>query len=146
MISEFVEYVKQVWKNKPNVSSPLNADRLNHMEAGIENNSKKIKETVLEVNELTEKILTAKYFEISVTTSSNKDIPTGMYRANAYIANADAYPSDKKVIAKFPIAVRTKNDAGRSGTISYRDSDGFIGVAYIQPDTDMIISCVAFFI
>lgn len=55
MISEFVEYVKQVWKNKPNVSSPLNADRLNHMEAGIENNSKKIKETVTVVNELTEK-------------------------------------------------------------------------------------------
>ena len=54
MISEFVEYVKQVWKNKPNVSSPLNADRLNHMEAGIENNSKKIKETVTAVNELTE--------------------------------------------------------------------------------------------
>ena len=56
MISEFVEYVKQVWKNKPNVSSPLNADRLNHMESGIENNSKKIKETVTEVNELTEKM------------------------------------------------------------------------------------------
>lgn len=55
MISEFVEYVKQVWKNKPNVSSPLNADRLNHMESGIENNSKKIKETVTAVNELTEK-------------------------------------------------------------------------------------------
>lgn len=55
MISEFVEYVKQVWKNKPNVNSPLNADRLNHMEAGIENNSKKIKETVTAVNELTEK-------------------------------------------------------------------------------------------
>lgn len=54
MISEFVEYVKQVWKNKPNVSSPLNADRLNHMEDGIENNSKKIKETVTAVNELTE--------------------------------------------------------------------------------------------
>ena len=54
MISEFVEYVKQVWKNKPNVSSPLNADRMNHMEAGIENNSKKIKETVTAVNELTE--------------------------------------------------------------------------------------------
>lgn len=54
MISEFVEYVKQTWKNKPNVSSPLNADRLNHMEAGIENNSKKIKETVTAVNELTE--------------------------------------------------------------------------------------------
>lgn len=56
MISEFVEYVKQTWKNKPNVSSPLNADRLNHMEDGIENNSKKIKETVTAVNGLTESI------------------------------------------------------------------------------------------
>lgn len=54
MISEFVEYVKQVWKDKPNTSSPLNATRLNHMESGIENNSKKIKETVTAVNELTE--------------------------------------------------------------------------------------------
>lgn len=52
MISEFVEYVKQAWKNKPNVSSPLNADRLNHMEDGIENNSKKIKEIVPQVNAL----------------------------------------------------------------------------------------------
>lgn len=41
MISEFVEYVKQTWKNKPNSSSPLNADRMNHTEDGIENNSKK---------------------------------------------------------------------------------------------------------
>lgn len=56
MISEFVEYVKQVWKDKPNTSSPLNATRLNHMESGIENNSKKIKGTITEVNELTEKL------------------------------------------------------------------------------------------
>ena len=54
MISEFVEYVKQAWNNKPNVSSPLNADRLNHMEDGIKNNSNKIKEIVPAVNELTE--------------------------------------------------------------------------------------------
>lgn len=56
MISEFVEYVKQAWKNKPNASSPLNADRLNHMEDGIENNSNKIKEIAPAVNELTENI------------------------------------------------------------------------------------------
>lgn len=71
MISEFVEYVKQVWKNKPNVSSPLNADRLNHMEAGIENNSKKIKETVTAVNELTEKMPKV-YTTRSVIKANNK--------------------------------------------------------------------------
>ena len=66
MISEFVEYVKQAWKNKPNVSSPLNADRLNHMEDGIENNSNKIKEIVPAVNELTENIKILDY-----TTKNN---------------------------------------------------------------------------
>lgn len=63
MISEFAEYVKQAWKNKPNVSSPLNADRLNYMEDGIENNSNKIKEIVPAVNELTEKC-TISYEEV----------------------------------------------------------------------------------
>lgn len=79
MISEFVEYVKQAWKNKPNVSSPLNADRLNHMEDGIENNSKKIKETVTAVNELTEKRkLIAKEFSsgnISITNNMTYELP-----------------------------------------------------------------------
>ena len=73
MISEFVEYVKQVWKNKPNVSSPLNADRLNHMEDGIENNSKKIKETVTAVNELTENMVPS-YNNLSTLYHSNSDI------------------------------------------------------------------------
>ena len=94
---------------------------------------------------LTEKCLTEKYFEITVKTKTSKDVQTGMYLANTYITNSDAYPSDKKVIIKFPISARTKGDAGRPGMISYRDSDGFIGVAYSQPDTDMVISCVAFF-
>lgn len=72
MISEFVEYVKQVWKNKPNVSSPLNADRLNHMEDGIENNSKKIKETVTAVNELTEKMYVS-YDSVVIIVNESSD-------------------------------------------------------------------------
>ena len=78
MISEFVEYVKQVWKNKPNVSSPLNADRLNHMEAGIENNSKKIKETVTAVNELTENMVPDMSKMAPIITSS-KDVNNKAY-------------------------------------------------------------------
>lgn len=77
MISEFVEYVKQVWKNKPNVSSPLNAERLNHMEAGIENNSKKIKETVTAVNKLTENMEWVKVGELSGSII-DKSIPMAM--------------------------------------------------------------------
>jgi hypothetical protein len=78
MISEFVEYVKQAWKNKPNVSSPLNADRLNHMEAGIENNSKKIKETVTAVNELTEKMI-PDISKMKSIIASNKDVNNQVY-------------------------------------------------------------------
>lgn len=78
MISEFVEYVKQVWKNKPNVSSPLNADRMNHMEAGIENNSKKIKETVTAVNELTENMVPDMSKMAPIITSS-KDVNNKAY-------------------------------------------------------------------
>ena len=78
MISEFVEYVKQAWKNKPNVSSPLNADRMNHMEAGIENNSKKIKETVTAVNELTENMVPDMSKMAPIITSS-KDVNNKAY-------------------------------------------------------------------
>lgn len=86
MISEFVEYVKQAWKNKPNVSSPLNADRLNHMEAGIENNSKKIKETVTAVNELTEKSIKADVLEITTNEFSNVNLSNYGYTVENTIA------------------------------------------------------------
>ena len=86
MISEFVEYVKQVWKNKPNVSSPLNADRMNHMEAGIENNSKKIKETVTAVNELTEKSIKADVLEITTNEFSNVNLSNYGYTVENTIA------------------------------------------------------------
>ena len=86
MISEFVEYVKQAWKNKPNVSSPLNADSLNHMEDGIENNSKKIKETVTAVNELTENSAKLHIKQISKTTDNYGQIGTNI--PNAHILSA----------------------------------------------------------
>lgn len=86
MISEFVEYVKQVWKNKPNVSSPLNAERLNHMEAGIENNSKKIKETVTAVNKLTEnEIITVSPIPELKISNSKVEVRAGIALVNIQI-------------------------------------------------------------
>lgn len=38
-ISGFVAYVKQLWKNKPDTSTPLSAARLTHMEDGIKGNN-----------------------------------------------------------------------------------------------------------
>lgn len=41
-INSFVAYVKQFWKNKPDASTPLSAERLTHMEEGIKGNSNAI--------------------------------------------------------------------------------------------------------
>ena len=38
-ISNFVAYVKQAWKNKPDTNTPLSAARLTHLEDGIKGNS-----------------------------------------------------------------------------------------------------------
>ena len=44
MLSDFVKYVKQYWHDRPDKSTPLNADRLNHIENGIETNANAIDE------------------------------------------------------------------------------------------------------
>lgn len=40
----FIEYVKQIWKNGPSGSTPWSAARLNHIEDGIKNNNDMIRE------------------------------------------------------------------------------------------------------
>lgn len=95
MISEFVEYVKQAWKNKPNVSSPLNADRLNHMEDGIENNSKKIKETVTAVNELIDAMEWVKVGELSgsIIGKSIPPVMVGVHKPEEYLVKWRLFPT-----------------------------------------------------
>lgn len=39
IISNFIAYAKQAWKNKPDTSTPLSAARLTHLEEGIKSNS-----------------------------------------------------------------------------------------------------------
>lgn len=43
-LSNFVAYVTQKWKNKPDTSTPLSAERLTHLEEGIKGNSDAIQE------------------------------------------------------------------------------------------------------
>lgn len=52
MALSFTEYEQQTWKNKPDTSSPLSAERLNHMESGIKAGSNAIKVLVTNVNTL----------------------------------------------------------------------------------------------
>lgn len=44
IIDGFAAYVKQLWKNKPDTSTPLSADRLSHIESGVKGNSDAIEE------------------------------------------------------------------------------------------------------
>jgi hypothetical protein len=46
MLENFVKYIKQEWKNKPDTSTPLSADRLNHIEGGVKTNSDAINEII----------------------------------------------------------------------------------------------------
>jgi len=48
----FIEYVKQIWKNGPSGSTPWSAARLNHIEDGIKNNNSMISELNSNINEL----------------------------------------------------------------------------------------------
>ena len=43
-VMNFIEYVKQIWKNGPSGSTPWSAARLNHLEDGIKNNNDMIRE------------------------------------------------------------------------------------------------------
>lgn len=46
----FIEYVKQLWKNGPNGGTPWSASRLNHMEEGIKANNEMISELNSNIN------------------------------------------------------------------------------------------------
>lgn len=46
----FIEYVKQLWKNGPGGGTPWSAARLNHMEDGIKNNNSMISELKQQYN------------------------------------------------------------------------------------------------
>lgn len=43
-LSSFAAYIKQLWRNKPDTSTPVTAERLAHMEEGIKGNSDAIEE------------------------------------------------------------------------------------------------------
>ena len=64
----FIEYVKQIWKNGPGGGTPWSAARLNHMEDGIKNNNSMISELN---NNLTNNICTNLLNPTLETSSQN---------------------------------------------------------------------------
>ena len=57
----FIEYVKQLWKNGPSGGTPWSATRLNHMEDGIKANNDMISELNSSTNIITDDTTKARY-------------------------------------------------------------------------------------
>ena len=94
-ISGFVAYVKQVWKNKPDTSSPLSAERLNTIEGGIKGNSDAIaaiaaavvNQIVNDPNKIAS--MAALYSVNSQVTQLNSDLTTVFNRIQLVISDCN---------------------------------------------------------
>lgn len=82
----FIEYVKQLWKNGPGGGTPWSAARLNHMEDGIKNNNSMISELN---NNLTNNICT-NLLNPTLETSSRNGITCANNGDGTYILNGTA--------------------------------------------------------
>lgn len=82
----FIEYVKQIWKNGPGGGTPWSAARLNHMEDGIKNNNSMISELN---NNLTNNICT-NLLNPTLETSSRNGITCANNGDGTYILNGTA--------------------------------------------------------
>lgn len=77
----FIEYVKQLWKNGPGGGTPWSASRLNHMEDGIKNNNSMISE--LNNNKVNAKCIIKNGYDL------NNVLISGFYRLDGeHIINA----------------------------------------------------------
>ena len=103
----FLEYVKQIWKNGPSGSTPWSAARLNHIEDGIKNNNDMIRELSGNITTTRENVIITYASALAlVNIMPNKLINTVAIRAGNWttIATLPENYRPSKVI-KFPVAV-----------------------------------------
>lgn len=106
-IMNFIEYVKQIWKNGPSGSTPWSAARLNHIEDGIKNNNDMIRELSGNITTTRENVIITYASALAlVNIMPNKLINTVAIRAGNWttIATLPENYRPSKVI-KFPVAV-----------------------------------------
>ena len=119
-ISGFTAYVKQLWKNKPDTSTPLSADRLLHIEDGIKGNSDAIaKIAAAVVNQITndpDKIasMAALYAVNQSVTKLNSDLDDRDAVADLQ-AVADAGLNTRRIVRCNSDTLNTPYKAGITG-------------------------------
>lgn len=114
-LSGFVAYIKQLWANKPSTSSPLSAERLNHMEEGIKANSDGITKIVTSVTD-------------QVVNDSNK-IPSAasLYSVKQVVdkTNSDLAGLSMRIQTKPTIGSNIPANGFYDVTWDYRVPDGY---------------------
>lgn len=95
IISNFIAYAKQAWKNKPDTSTPLSAARLTHLEEGIKSNSDAI-----------EKIAAAVVSQI-VNDPNKIASMASLYSVNQTVAQLNSDLAGKADINTLPKTVHT---------------------------------------
>lgn len=108
-LSSFTAYVKQLWKNKPDTSTPLSAERLTHMEEGIKGNSDAIEAiaaaVVSQIANDPDKIasmaalysVNQKIGDVSKLPDSAADVVTAIAKQNSNLGSTYGYISDLDV-------------------------------------------------
>lgn len=94
-IPEFIEYAKQHWFNKPSKTTPITAERLNHIEEGIATNNKLLKELIEATTQLNSDIIILKAQSLTVTTNASGDF--GLDKSTKDITIISATPKDSWV-------------------------------------------------
>ena len=136
-ISNFVAYVKQAWKNKPDTSTPLSAARLTHLEDGIKGNSdaiEKIAAAVVSqiVNDPNKIASMASLYSVNqAVTQLNSDLAKAVYSSNLMA------PSDGPVFLRWD--VDTLNTPFKAG-LTYNTA----GFAFVYGDYSNYQTVVAF--
>lgn len=103
----FIEYVKQIWKNGPSGSTPWSAARLNHLEDGIKNNNDMIRELSGNITTTCKNVIITYVSALAlINIMPDKLINTVAIRAGNWttIATLPENYRPSKVI-KFPVAV-----------------------------------------
>lgn len=134
-ISGFVEYVKQIWKNKPDRTTPITAAALIHIEDGIKGNSdaiNKIAQAVVD-NIVNDPQKIASMAALYAVNESVKKNATAIETVNNNLS--------KRLLVGDNIAsadLLNDNPAERFGTLSMRFSDGTINQLLLLKDTAVV--------
>ena len=128
-LSSFTAYVKQLWKNKPDTSTPLSAERLTHMEEGIKGNSDAIEAiaaaVVSQIVNDPDKIasmaalysVNQKIGDVSKLPDSAADVVTAIAKQNSNLEDNTNTNISTKLETKIPITLQ--NSPISSSLISF---------------------------